>query len=129
MEDPSSSYCSQTAEGPSEPPVWFAINTDEDAAALLKRCGEKNCLFPRSPNRDLLKLSEEEAGEEQTLLAVFLSSFLLPFYPNADASLLCGPQASWRRLDLCWPGTAATVSARHVAAAPSWRRADTKGAV
>ncbi|XP_032434297.1 NAD-capped RNA hydrolase NUDT12 [Xiphophorus hellerii] len=59
---PSSSSSSEKAESLSEPPVWFAINTDEDAAALLERCREKNCSFPRSPNRDLLKLSEEEAG-------------------------------------------------------------------
>ncbi|PWA24179.1 hypothetical protein CCH79_00016236 [Gambusia affinis] len=60
--NPSSSFSSEKAESLSEPPVWFAINTDEDAAALLERCREKNCSFPRSPNRDLLKLSEEEAG-------------------------------------------------------------------
>ncbi|KAM6930777.1 NAD-capped RNA hydrolase NUDT12 [Xenentodon cancila] len=44
-----------------ELPGWFAINTDEDAAELLKRSKE-NCSFPKTPNRDLLKLSEEEAG-------------------------------------------------------------------
>uniref|UniRef100_A0A3Q3WNK0 NAD-capped RNA hydrolase NUDT12 n=1 Tax=Mola mola TaxID=94237 RepID=A0A3Q3WNK0_MOLML len=44
------------------PPVWFAIGTDEDAAELLKRCREKNCSFPKSANRDLLKFNEEEAG-------------------------------------------------------------------
>ncbi|XP_008417730.1 NAD-capped RNA hydrolase NUDT12 isoform X2 [Poecilia reticulata] len=60
--NPSSSSSSEKTESLSEPPVWFAINTDEDAAALLERCREKNCSFPRSPNRDLLKLSEEEAG-------------------------------------------------------------------
>lgn len=53
------SSCSQKQE----PPAWFAIGTDEDAAELLKRCGEKTCFFPKSPNRDLLKFSEEEAGE------------------------------------------------------------------
>lgn len=47
--------------------MWFAIDTDEDAAELLKRCREKNCSFPKSPNRDLLKFSEEEAGEEDTI--------------------------------------------------------------
>ncbi|XP_014912352.1 NAD-capped RNA hydrolase NUDT12 [Poecilia latipinna] len=62
MKNPSSSSSSEKTESLSEPPVWFAINTDEDAAALLERCREKNCSFPRSPNRDLLKLSEEEAG-------------------------------------------------------------------
>lgn len=53
------------AEGAREPPAWFAINTDEDAAELLKRCREKNCFFPKVPNRDLLRLAEEEAGEEE----------------------------------------------------------------
>ncbi|XP_054895677.1 peroxisomal NADH pyrophosphatase NUDT12 [Poeciliopsis prolifica] len=61
MKNPSSSS-SENPESLSEPPVWFAINTDEDAAALLERCREKNCSFPKSPHRDLLKLSEEEAG-------------------------------------------------------------------
>ncbi|CAG09667.1 unnamed protein product, partial [Tetraodon nigroviridis] len=53
---------SQEREGFWEPPAWFAIGTEEDAAELLKRCAEKNCYFPKSPNRDLLKFSEEEAG-------------------------------------------------------------------
>ncbi|KAG7232417.1 hypothetical protein INR49_008880 [Caranx melampygus] len=55
---------SSSEGGVQEPPAWFAINTGEDAAELLKRCREKNCSFPKTPNRDLLKLSEEEAGEE-----------------------------------------------------------------
>lgn len=55
---------SQKQEGLWEPPAWFAIGTEEDAAELLKRCREKNCYFPKSPNRDLLKFSEEEAGSE-----------------------------------------------------------------
>lgn len=58
---------SETEKGVQEPPVWFAIDTDEDAAELLKRCREKNCSFPKSLNRDLLKFSEEEAGEEDTI--------------------------------------------------------------
>lgn len=58
----SSSSSSQTEGGVQEPPAWFAINTDEDAAELLKRCREKNCLFPKTPNRDLLKFNEEDAG-------------------------------------------------------------------
>ncbi|XP_070690423.1 NAD-capped RNA hydrolase NUDT12 isoform X2 [Pempheris klunzingeri] len=58
----SSSSSSQTEGGASEPPAWFAFSTDEDAAELLKRCREKNCSFPKSANRDLLKFSEEEAG-------------------------------------------------------------------
>uniref|UniRef100_A0A1A8I3W7 Nudix (Nucleoside diphosphate linked moiety X)-type motif 12 n=2 Tax=Nothobranchius kuhntae TaxID=321403 RepID=A0A1A8I3W7_NOTKU len=59
---PGSSSSSGTEEGSREPPVWFAINTDEDPAELLKRCREKSCSFPKSPNRDLLKFSEDEAG-------------------------------------------------------------------
>ncbi|MEQ2218182.1 hypothetical protein XENOCAPTIV_030675, partial [Xenoophorus captivus] len=88
MKNPSSSTSSQTVESISEPPVWFAINTDEDAAALLKRCRGKNCLFPRSPNRDLLKLNEEEAGEEHAVFCFFL----LKFYLNNDASLSVNPR-------------------------------------
>ncbi|KAM4577215.1 NAD-capped RNA hydrolase NUDT12 [Odontesthes bonariensis] len=61
MERTKSPSC-QTEDGAPEPPVWFAINTDEDAAELLKRCRETNCSFPKTPNRDLLKLGEEEAG-------------------------------------------------------------------
>lgn len=64
---PSSSNSSQTVEGVLEPPAWFAIGTDEDAAELFKRCREKNCSFPKMPNRDLLKFSEEEAGEEEAV--------------------------------------------------------------
>lgn len=59
-----SSPRSQSEAGPSEPPAWFAIDVDEDPAVLLKRCRERNCSFPKSPNRDLLKFNEEEAGEE-----------------------------------------------------------------
>lgn len=58
---------SPSEEGVQEPPAWFAIGTDEDAAELLKRCREKNCSFPKYPNRDLLKFNEEEAGEEDTV--------------------------------------------------------------
>ncbi|KAM4616884.1 NAD-capped RNA hydrolase NUDT12 [Polymixia lowei] len=56
-----SSSSSQTEESIGEPPAWFAINTDEDPADLLKLCRE-NSFFPQRPNRDLLQLSEEEAG-------------------------------------------------------------------
>ncbi|KAF7205475.1 NAD-capped RNA hydrolase NUDT12 [Nothobranchius furzeri] len=59
---PGSSSSSGTEEGSREPPVWFAINTDEDPAELLKRCREKSRSFPKTPNRDLLKFSEDEAG-------------------------------------------------------------------
>ncbi|XP_010748811.2 NAD-capped RNA hydrolase NUDT12 [Larimichthys crocea] len=57
-----SSSSSKTEDGVQEPPAWFAISTNEDPAALLKLCREKNCSFPKLPNRDLLKFSEEEAG-------------------------------------------------------------------
>lgn len=49
-------------EGVPKPVAWFAIGTDEDAAELLKRCREKNCSFPKIPNRDLLQFKEDEAG-------------------------------------------------------------------
>ncbi|KAM8866450.1 NAD-capped RNA hydrolase NUDT12 isoform 2-T2 [Synchiropus picturatus] len=52
---------SSSGAGP-DPPAWFALSTDEDQSELLKLCREKNCSFPTTPNRDLLKLSEEEAG-------------------------------------------------------------------
>ncbi|XP_029915951.1 NAD-capped RNA hydrolase NUDT12 [Myripristis murdjan] len=59
---PSSSSSSQTEERTGEPPAWFAINTDEDSADLLKLCKETSRFFPQRLNRDLLKLSEDEAG-------------------------------------------------------------------
>ncbi|XP_053180843.1 LOW QUALITY PROTEIN: peroxisomal NADH pyrophosphatase NUDT12 [Scomber japonicus] len=58
----SSSSSSQMTALSGDPPAWFAVGSDEDAAELLKRCREKSCSFPKTPNRDLLKLSEEEAG-------------------------------------------------------------------
>lgn len=61
----------QRGEEAQEPPAWFAINTDEDVAELLKRCRENNCFFPKMPNRDLLKLNEDEAGEEDTVFLFF----------------------------------------------------------
>ncbi|XP_061752508.1 peroxisomal NADH pyrophosphatase NUDT12 [Nerophis ophidion] len=45
-----------------DPPAWFAVSTDEDAAALLQRCPGRKCSFPKSARRDLLALSEEDAG-------------------------------------------------------------------
>lgn len=66
-EKASSTTSSQTEEGVQGAPAWFAIGTDEDAAELLKRCKEKNCSFPKTPNRDLLKFNEQEAGEEDTV--------------------------------------------------------------
>lgn len=48
--------------------AWFAVGTDEDAAELLKRCREKNCSFPKIPNRDLLQFKEDEAGMNSQVL-------------------------------------------------------------
>ncbi|KAF7652793.1 hypothetical protein LDENG_00092230 [Lucifuga dentata] len=59
---PSPSSSSSSSQTTWDPPAWFAINSDEEPADLLKRCKEKNCFFPKIPNRDLLKLSEEDAG-------------------------------------------------------------------
>lgn len=45
-----------------EPRAWFALGSDEAQEELLKRSKEKHSSFPRNPHRDLLGLSEEEAG-------------------------------------------------------------------
>ncbi|XP_075935018.1 NAD-capped RNA hydrolase NUDT12 [Anarhichas minor] len=81
-----SSSSSQTADGVQEPPAWFAINTDEDAAELLKRCREKNCCFPKTPNRDLLKLSEEEAGVVAQARSVLAWHSCYSFCPTCGSS-------------------------------------------
>ncbi|KAM6944207.1 NAD-capped RNA hydrolase NUDT12 isoform 1-T2 [Lycodopsis pacificus] len=81
-----SSSSSQTADGVQEPPAWFAINTDEDAAELLKRCREKNCCFPKTPNRDLLKLSEEEAGVVAQARSVLAWHSRYSFCPTCGSS-------------------------------------------
>lgn len=79
---------SPSEEGVQEPPAWFAIGTDEDAAELLKRCREKYCSFPKSPNRDLLKFNEEEAGEEDTVYFVFWSLLKQPILYDSHYSLV-----------------------------------------
>lgn len=71
-----SSSSSSAEEGVQEPPAWFAVGTEEDPAELLKRCREKNCSFPKSPNRDLLMFTEEEAGKD------------LFFFPRGISSVL-----------------------------------------
>ncbi|XP_068560118.1 NAD-capped RNA hydrolase NUDT12 [Cebidichthys violaceus] len=81
-----SSSSSQTVDGVQEPPAWFAINTDEDAAELLKRCREKNCYFPKTPNRDLLKLSEEEAGVVAQARSVLAWHSRYSFCPTCGSS-------------------------------------------
>ncbi|XP_035496839.1 peroxisomal NADH pyrophosphatase NUDT12 [Scophthalmus maximus] len=83
---PSSSSPSQTKEGVQEPPAWFAVGTDEDAAELLKRCREKNCSFPKAPNRDLLKLSEEEAGVVAQARSVLAWHSRYSFCPTCGSS-------------------------------------------
>ncbi|XP_038143028.1 peroxisomal NADH pyrophosphatase NUDT12 isoform X2 [Cyprinodon tularosa] len=83
LRSPSSSSSSQSI---AEPPVWFAINTDRDAAELLKRCREKNCSFPRSPNRDLLKLSEDEAGIVAQARSVLAWHSRYSFCPTCGSS-------------------------------------------
>ncbi|XP_033475905.2 NAD-capped RNA hydrolase NUDT12 [Epinephelus lanceolatus] len=81
-----SSPSSQPTDGVQEPPAWFAINTDEDAAELLKRCREKNCSFPKTPNRDLLKLNEEEAGVVAQARAVLAWHSRYSFCPTCGSS-------------------------------------------
>ena len=76
---PSTTTSSRAEEAAQEAPAWFAIGTDEAAAELLERCQEKNCSFPKTPNRDLLKLSEEEAGEEDAGLFFIVVVYLLSF--------------------------------------------------
>ncbi|KAM9858907.1 NAD-capped RNA hydrolase NUDT12 [Aulostomus maculatus] len=69
-----------------EPPAWFAISTSEDAAELLKRSGEKSCTFPKSPNRDLLTLSEEEAGVVAQARSVLAWHSRYSFCPTCGSS-------------------------------------------
>ncbi|XP_026176445.1 NAD-capped RNA hydrolase NUDT12 [Mastacembelus armatus] len=82
----SSSSSSQTEVGLREPPAWFAFSSDEDAAELLKRCREKNCSFPKIPNRDLLKLSEEEAGVVAQARSVLAWHSRYSFCPTCGSS-------------------------------------------
>ncbi|CAK6976185.1 peroxisomal NADH pyrophosphatase NUDT12 [Scomber scombrus] len=81
---PSSS--SQTEGSIWDPPAWFAVGTDEDAAELLKRCREKSCSFPKTPNRDLLKLSEEEAGVVAQARSVLAWHSRYSFCPTCGSS-------------------------------------------
>lgn len=57
-------------EGAQKPAAWFAVGTDEDTAELLKRSREKNCSFPKIPNRDLLLLKEDEAGVNPEVISL-----------------------------------------------------------
>ncbi|XP_069025457.1 NAD-capped RNA hydrolase NUDT12 [Embiotoca jacksoni] len=81
-----SSYSSQTEESVCEPPAWFAISTNEDAGDLLKRCREKNCSFPKTPNRELLKLNEEEAGVVAQARSVLAWHSRYSFCPTCGSS-------------------------------------------
>uniref|UniRef100_A0A665U5X6 NAD-capped RNA hydrolase NUDT12 n=2 Tax=Echeneis naucrates TaxID=173247 RepID=A0A665U5X6_ECHNA len=80
---PSSPHSDQTSQ---EPPAWFAISSDEEAAELLKRSQEKNCCFPKTPNRDLLKLSEEEAGVVAQARSVLCWHSRYSFCPTCGSS-------------------------------------------
>ncbi|CAJ1069673.1 peroxisomal NADH pyrophosphatase NUDT12 isoform X2 [Xyrichtys novacula] len=82
----SSSSPLQTEEVTQEPPAWFAISTDEDAAELLKRCREKHSCFPKLPHRDLLKLSEEEAGVVAQARSVLAWHSRYSFCPTCGSS-------------------------------------------
>ncbi|KAF3695334.1 Peroxisomal NADH pyrophosphatase NUDT12 [Channa argus] len=82
----SSLSSSQMGEVGREPPAWFAISTDEEAAELLKRSREKNCFFPKTPNRDLLKLSEEEAGVVAQARSVLAWHSRYSFCPTCGSS-------------------------------------------
>ncbi|XP_057688600.1 peroxisomal NADH pyrophosphatase NUDT12 [Corythoichthys intestinalis] len=55
---------SETGSGSEELPAWFAISSDEDATVLLGRCPHETpkCSFTKSPHRDLLRFSDEDAG-------------------------------------------------------------------
>lgn len=67
-------------EGVQKPAAWFAVGTDEDAAELLKRSREKNCSFPKIPNRDLLQLKEDEAGVNPNIFSFWLILSIFLFY-------------------------------------------------
>lgn len=108
-----------------KPAAWFAVGTDEDAAELLKRCREKNCSFPKIPNRDLLQFKEDEAGVNPNVLLVLLHLKKKKLFISIIYSVL---QESWPRPGQCWPGTAVTASAQRAAAAPNLRKPDTRGA-
>ncbi|KAK7934050.1 hypothetical protein WMY93_004946 [Mugilogobius chulae] len=45
-----------------EPRSWFALGSDLEQEELLKRSKDKNCSFPKNHHRDLLRLSQDEAG-------------------------------------------------------------------
>ncbi|XP_023130029.2 peroxisomal NADH pyrophosphatase NUDT12 isoform X2 [Amphiprion ocellaris] len=77
---------SSSSDAVQEPPAWFAIGSDEDAVELLKRCREKNCCFPKSPHRDLLKLNEEEAGVVAQARSVLSWHSRYSFCPTCGSS-------------------------------------------
>ncbi|KAK2838127.1 hypothetical protein Q5P01_015339 [Channa striata] len=80
------SSSSQSGELGQEAPAWFAVSTDQDTAELLKRSREKNCFFPKTPNRDLLNLSEEEAGVVAQARSVLAWHSRYSFCPTCGSS-------------------------------------------
>lgn len=54
---------SSSPQTSSEPPAWFAVNSSEDPEVLLQLSGEKDVFWAHRPNRDLLNLSQNEAGQ------------------------------------------------------------------
>uniref|UniRef100_A0A8C2X4V9 NAD-capped RNA hydrolase NUDT12 n=1 Tax=Cyclopterus lumpus TaxID=8103 RepID=A0A8C2X4V9_CYCLU len=61
-------------------------SSSSDAAELLKRCGEKNCCFPKTPNRDLLRFSEDEAGVVAQARSVLAWHSRYSFCPTCGGS-------------------------------------------
>ncbi|XP_028269836.1 NAD-capped RNA hydrolase NUDT12 isoform X2 [Parambassis ranga] len=81
-----SSLSPMVSSSSQEPPAWFAISSDEDAAELLKRCREKSCSFPKTPNRDLLNLNEEDAGVVAQARSVLAWHSRYSFCPTCGSS-------------------------------------------
>ncbi|KAK0156501.1 Peroxisomal NADH pyrophosphatase NUDT12 [Merluccius polli] len=70
----------------SEPPAWFAINSTEDPEVLLQLGGEKDVFWARRPNRDLLNLSQDEAGIVAQARAVLAWHSRYTFCPTCGSS-------------------------------------------
>ncbi|KAM3868422.1 NAD-capped RNA hydrolase NUDT12 [Diretmus argenteus] len=82
----SSSTSSQTEERSREPPAWFAINIDEESNDLLQLSREANSFFPQQLNRDLLQLSEDEAGILSQARAVLAWHSRYSYCPTCGSS-------------------------------------------
>uniref|UniRef100_A0A3Q1FKY2 NAD(+) diphosphatase n=1 Tax=Acanthochromis polyacanthus TaxID=80966 RepID=A0A3Q1FKY2_9TELE len=61
-------------------------SSSDDTVELLKRSREKNCCFPKSPHRDLLKLNEEEAGVMAQARSVLAWHSRYSFCPTCGSS-------------------------------------------